>query len=838
MQTPTTRIIRKTPSSKRSLFLGLLIGCTLLAPSLLTAQTVPQQWEAQWISAPDGPIRDYDVLYFRKPLSLPSLPAHYLVDISADNRYELHINGKRVSAGPALADVHHWRYETVDLAPYLRAGDNQIAAIVWNFGTFAPVSQMTSRTAFLLSAEDPKNAVINTGSDSDKPPAPDAWLVSREKGRTLPPPESRGFYYAAGAPEMIDGSKVQWDWDAPTVANAADWHPARNIGRAAPEGAQDSPTPWILHKDELPPMQYAAVSAGHIVRVSGDPSGGLNHKPLDKLLDKPLIIPANADVTLLLDRDVLTTAFPSLSVRGGHDAALHLSYSEAMYDDKGEKGNRNEIAGRHIQGVEDTILTDGAEHTYRTLWWRTWRYLQVEVKTAGEPLTIDHLSAFYTAYPFKAQARFESSDPELSRIWDTGWRTAQLCSHETYMDTPYWEQLQYIGDTRIQALISYAVTGDDRLGREAMLAYRDSLLTNGLTQSRYPSSLTQVIPPFSLLWIGMLHDYWMYRPETTTDASTLTTTPASSINAPTAPFVKSLVPGTRGVIDWFAAHQRADGLLSRIEWWPFVDWSEPTFPGGSPPQDADGGSSALTLQFIEALKNASELEAAMGETDRANLYLTLAKRANEGLMRLNWDEKAGLLADTPAKKTYSQQANSLAVLLDVIPPAQQHAVMEKVLASQLPNPPVAMAPASYYFRFYLARAMVHAGLGDEYIAQLDPWRRMLKMGLSTWAEQPEPTRSDSHAWSAHPTLDLLTIVAGIAPGAPGFATVRITPHLGSLQHASVTMPTPKGLVDVQYERQGKGFKATVTLPEGLPGELAWHDQTMKLHAGKQELRLP
>ena len=143
-----------------------------------------------------------------------------------------------------------------------------------------------------------------------------------------------------------------------------------------------------------------------------------------------------------------------------------------------------------------------------------------------------------------------------------------------------------------------------------------------------------------------------------------------------------------------------------------------------------------------------------------------------------------------------------------------------------------MAPASYYFRFYLARAMVHAGLGDEYIAQLDPWRRMLKMGLSTWAEQPEPTRSDSHAWSAHPTLDLLTIVAGIAPGAPGFATVRITPHLGSLQHASVTMPTPKGLVDVQYERQGKGFKATVTLPEGLPGELAWHDQTMKTARGE------
>ena len=739
LQIANPRTSSTTSSWKRAL-LPLITGAAFAA-SLLSAQTVPQQWDAQWIAAPDGPVRDYDVLYFRKPLSLPSIPAHFLVHISADNRYELHVNGKRVSAGPALADVHHWRYETVDLAPYLKAGNNQVAAIVWNFGTYAPVSQMSSQTAFLVSAEDPKNAAaINTGSDSEKTPPADGWLVSREKGRTLPPPENRGFYYAAGAPEMIDGTKVQWDWDAPSVANAADWHPARNVGRAAPEGAQDSPTTWILHKNELPPMQYTPVSAGHIVRVSG--AASLEHKPLEKLLDKPLTIPANSDTTLLLDRDVLTTAFPSLSLSGGRDAALHLTYAEALYDDKGEKGNRNQIAGRHISGIEDTILTDGGDHTYRTLWWRTWRYLQIEVKTGAQPLTLEKLGAFYTAYPFQQQAKFESNDPELTRIWDTGWRTAQLCSHETYMDTPYWEQLQYIGDTRIQALISYAVTGDDRLGRQAMLAYRDSVLTDGLTQSRYPSSLTQVIPPFSLLWIGMLHDYWMWRPDTAA------ATPAASYPDPS--FVRSLVPSTRGTIDWFAAHQRADGLLSTIEWWPFVDWSPPTYAGGAPPQDADGGSSALTLQFIEALKNGAELEAAVGETDRANHYLDMAKRASEGLMRLNWDASKGALADTPAKKTYSQQANSLAVLLDVIPKEQQHAVMEKVLASQAPSPAIEMSQASYYFRFYLARALVHAGLGDEYIAQLDPWRKMLQLGLSTWAEQPEPTRSDSHAWSAHP----------------------------------------------------------------------------------------
>ena len=74
---------------------------------------------------------------------------------------------------------------------------------------------------------------------------------------------------------------------------------------------------------------------------------------------------------------------------------------------------------------------------------------------------------YFTAYPFEERAKFDSGDPDLDKIWDISWRTARDDAHETYMDTPYYEQLQYVGDTRIQALISYTVAGDDRLGRQA-----------------------------------------------------------------------------------------------------------------------------------------------------------------------------------------------------------------------------------------------------------------------------------------------------------------------------------------------------------------------------------
>lgn len=777
---------------------GSLLGGMSLAAAANMQDSVPKAWAAQWIARADGPARDFDVVYFRKTVSLAAVPARFVVDVSADTRFELHVNGKRVGMGPALADVHHWRYETFDLAPYLHAGENVVAAVVWNFGTGAAIAQMSSQTAFLLSAEDGANSSIDTD---------DGWQASQEPGRTLGETNVKG-YYAAGPSEVMDGGRMNWDWDK--AGGSGKWAAAKLLGHAARRGARDSPTRWILERNDLPQMKYEPVSAGHVVRLSGMPEGSVAS------LEKAVIVPANSSATFLLDREVLVTAYPLLELAGGKGASVELTYAEALYDAKGAKGNRNEVGERHIEGLSDRIVSDGERRSYRTLWWRTWRYLQVDVKTGDAPLTIDGLSAFYTAYPFSAVGRFASDDAQLSRIWDVGWRTAQLCAHETYMDTPYWEQLQYVGDTRIQALISYGVAGDDRLARQAMRAYRDSLLTDGLTQSRYPSSLTQVIPPFSLLWVGMLHDFWMYRDD--------------------PGFAGSLLPGTRGVLDWFAVRQRADGLMGRVEWWPFVDWSPSQFEFGVPPQMADGGSSALTLQFVEALRYAAEMEDRFGEKDRAVRYVELAKRASESLMRLNWDEKTGLLADTPEKKSFSQQANSLAVWLDVIPKEKQRAVMEKVLAPVDGASP-RMAEASYYFRLYVARAMVHAGMGDEYVAKLEPWRKMLGLGLSTWAETPEPTRSDSHAWSAHPTLDLVGIVAGIGPGAEGFQRVRIAPHLGKLQHVSAAMPTPKGVVEVDYTKQGSGWVAVVTLPDGLPGDLSWGGKVLPLHEGKQTVRL-
>jgi len=112
--------------------------------------------------------------------------------------------------------------------------------------------------------------------------------------------------------------------------------------------------------------------------------------------------------------------------------------------------------------------------------------------------------------PVRTEVPIDTGSAVVPEILDVGWRTARLCAHESYMDCPYYEQLQYAGDTRIQALVSLYTAGDARLVKNAIAQLNDSRTAEGATMSRAPTRQQQYIPPFSLWWIGMVHDYYMY----------------------------------------------------------------------------------------------------------------------------------------------------------------------------------------------------------------------------------------------------------------------------------------------------------------------------------------
>ena len=771
-----------------------------------TAQDEAKRWKAQWITAADAAERDVAIVHFRKTIDLAAKPEKFVVDVSADNQFILYVNGKEAGRGPSRGDLAHWRYETYDIGPLLHSGKNALAALVWHFGTHAAIAQISERTGFLLHGASEAERLADTNS---------TWEAEIETGIETIRPKVNG-YFAAEPGVRINGAKFDWNADS-GESTGGNWTKAVTLGRGALREERDAPNNWQLLRDNLPPMEMRDASPGRIVRADG---------VVAKAGEAPgsYSVGAHAKASVLIDNRELTTGYPLLKVSGGRGAKIRLTYAEALYDAKGEKGNRNEIEGRHIEGVVDEFLPGGGTEpqTFSPLSWRTWRYLQIDVESGDAPLTVVGLKTIFSAYPFEERAGFHSNDASLEAIWSIGWRTARLDAHDTYMDTPYWERLQYIGDTRIQALISYTVAGDDRLGRQAIDAFNDSRTTDGITQSRYPSSLRQMIPTFSLLWVGMVHDFWMYRGD--------------------EQFVRKQIGGTRTVLEWFLAKQRADGLLGKIPWWPFVDWGA-DFEGGESPQEADGGSSVMTLQFIEALRYAAELERKFGDANIAKVYENASARAESAVWKLCWNEKYGLLSDSPAQKHFSQHANILGVWLDVIPERLHKDVLTKILSKSDAGfsaskevPP--MTTATYYFRFYLARAIEHVGMGDEYLKLLGPWRQMVALGLTTWAESPEPTRSDSHAWSAHPNFDLLRIVAGIKPASAGFTTIAIEPHLGALNELNAKMPIPQGIVETEYRRTENGVRADINLPEGTTGELKWRGKEYALKAGEQSVSLP
>lgn len=755
---------------------------------------------ASWIADTTAPADSFGVFHFRRVLALPARPEHFVVHVSADNRYRLMVNGQDVSSGPQRADIMHWRYETIDLAPYLRAGRNVLAATVWNWGAYRPVGQHSRRTAFLLQGVGSGEAVASTGQSG--------WKVLRDSGYAPLPVTgpATGGYYAAPPGEMLDARRFPWGWEGADYADT-DWPVAGTLETAQSRGTDlyGVVSTWQLLPRTIPPLQDSLVRLGAIRRSSG-------LAPNARFLrgEGDFVVPARTRVVLLLDQGNLTNAYFLLESSGGAGSTIAMTYAEALRDTSGRKGDRNAIEGKTIVGVRDLVRLDGGDHRhFRTLWFRTWRYVQLDIETADTPLSIHDVHGAFTAYPYEMRGHFTSDAPWIDGVWAMNWRTARLCAWETNFDTPYYEQLQYIGDTRIQSLIALYVAGDDRLVRNAIEQFDQSRTADGLTASRYPSALPQYIPPFSLLWVAMLHDYWMLRDD-----------PA---------FVRRFLPGARGVLGWFEQRVDSTGLVGALSWWGFVDWAD-AWERGVPPGGETGHSIAVSLQYVYALDRAAELEDALGVREVAARHRARAATVRAAVRARAWDPTRRLFRDSPDSSMYSQQTNALAVLAHAVPAAERQAFMERLLAD------TTLVRASYYFDYYLFEALREANLGDRYVEQLAPWRAMLAMGLTTTPEAPEPTRSDSHAWSAHPNYGLLATVLGVRPAAAGFRKVLVAPHLGSLTRAEGTVPHPHGGIVVRLTRSGRDtLRAEVTLPPGVSGTLRWRGHDVGLRPGLQRL---
>lgn len=741
-------------------------------------------WPARWVGSAGPPPAPVVVGY---RLGFTSGDDHVRIHVSADERYELYVDGMRFGRGPDRGDLDHWNFESYDLD--LSAGDHLLAARVWSIGDEAPYAQMSLRHGFLLAAEGRPELTTGTG----------AWESVVLPGHGTRP---KGAAWGCGLKCEIDGRTFPWGWEHGHDQLA--WTPAVDVQQACSRAyANEMPPNRLLVPTILPPQWESDFSAGQ-VRLVAEHDGGLTATVAVRAADslttevvgwqgllagEPVTVPARTRRRVLIDLEEYVCAYPRLRLQGGRDSVVHMNWQEALLEQDGRKGHRDEIEGKWFRAPEytgedpvgDRFVAGGGDETFSTLWWEAGRYVEVLVETGDTALTVSELAFTEYRYPYEDLSRFSSDDDRLEQVKRLGFRTLQMCSHETTMDCPFYEQLQYAGDTRIQCLVAYVATGDDRLARQALLAFDHSRSPRGLTTSRYPSRIRQTIPPFSLWWIAMVHDFALWRGD--------------------LDFVRTLMPGVRAVLDAHRTQIGPDGLFSTLDGWNFMDWVE-SWSGGTPPAAQWGVSGVANLQLVHVAGLAAEIERWLGEDHLAARHTELADQVRSASERAFWSADHGLYADDLAHQHWSQHAQCLALLAGA-----EHgpAALDRGLITD------GLARTSVYFDHYLFEALGRLGRTEDILSRLELWFGLLDQGLRTVIEEPEPTRSDCHAWGAHPIFHLYATLLGVRPTSPGMATVSITPRLGGLARADGTLQTPHGPLRVTVD----GSAVSTEIPAGI-----------------------
>jgi alpha-L-rhamnosidase len=741
-------------------------------------------WPAQWVG-PDADPELPTVVGYRLQLRLDgSLTAR--LHVSADERYELYVDGTLAGRGPDRGDLDHWNFESYDLE--LPTGEHQLAARVWSMGAGAPYAQFSRSHGFLVAAQDHPELSTGTGG----------WQAIPLPGHGF---RDAGVARMCGLRFELDGRSFPWGWER--GLDDLDWRPARVLQQACSRQFANEMAPNRLLVPTILPPQWEADFDGGVVRLVAEfPGGATAAIPIRAadaipaevaawtglLAGRPVTVEPNTCRRILLDLEQYVCGYPVLRLSGGRDAAVRVHWQEALFTEDGRKGNRDEIEGKRFRpigteddGVGDVFIAGGGDEEHTALWWSAGRYVEITVETAGTPLTLAGLRFLESRYPYEDLSRFDSSDDRLDQVKRLGFRTLQMCSHETTMDCPFYEQLQYAGDTRIQCLVAYLTTGDDRLARQALLAFDRSRDTRGLTTSRYPSWVRQSIPPFSLWWVAMVHDFARWRGD--------------------LDFVRTLMPGVRAVLDAHRANVGPDGLFTALDGWNFTDWVG-SWESGAPPSAHWGVSGILNLQLALVADQAAELEGWLDESHLAQRQAELAATVRTAAEAAFWSPERGLYADDLDHAHWSEHAQALALLAGAAHGAE---AMQRALTED------GLARTTVYFDHYLFEALGQIGRTDVLLSRMGLWFGLVESGLRTVIEEPEPTRSDCHAWGAHPIYHLYATLLGVRPTSPGMATVSVVPQLGGLTHADGTLCTPYGPLRVVVDEAG----LRTTLPPGM-----------------------
>ena len=475
----------------------------------------------------------------------------------------------------------------------------------------------------------------------------------------------------------------------------------------------------------------------------------------------------------------------TLSAKAGTTVRLIAAEckSRTNSDGKTVKGLRDDPMGEISGPYDKFVFTEDGTLHFDSFYWRAFRYLRLE---GDRPFSVEALTFSPYYYPMGDEGRVTCPDERYNRMWDISRHTVMCCAHDNYVDCPFYEQQQYDMDSGLQMLFTLRMTADTALPRKSLSDLAYSQLPDGMLQANYPSVVVQVIPSFSLFWILMLRDYCLYTGD--------------------LPFVRQLFGTAEKILSAFDNLLTAEGLVGPSVYWPFVDWAPEWGITGVP----DGGTkeplTVNTLLYAYTLRAAAHLCTALGRDGQAADYLRRADRANAAANKHCYDPARGLYRNTPTRAAYSQHTAVWGVLSGAVTGEEARQMMRRVMTEPVSR-------CTFSMNYYLFRALEQTGLYDEYAEGVFAgWQTMMDLHCTTWCENPDNPRSECHGWSAAPIYEMSAVLLGVCPTEDGFAALRIAPRLHRFASMEGTVPTPYGLISVDWHREGEKTVLRVTLP--------------------------
>lgn len=740
-------------------------------------------WPAMWIAA-NADCRNIPVSAFRCRFKANETDK-ILLHVTADAQYRLYCDGKFVATGPEQGDCQNYFFDSYKWN--CSKGEHTLVALVFNGGSSGAYSRMGINSSFLLAAEGGQGDSINTNTSNW-----DACIVSGIE-----------FDMVHKASTAV-GNGITFNRNLFPVgleSGIGNWNPPVETESGSNASGRNEYHPGhLLKAATLPPQRGQIIPFPKIVYI-GENNNNF-YAEIENKIEEPVIytgdkleFPKKCIRKILFKLDNYYCADIALNTSGGKGSSMTLKWTEALEHDDQSKANREEFINRSFLGIGDCFIPLGGENEdFFTVNYRVGRYIELKIKTTDFPLTINSFKLRESRYPLKVTANFNSLNKQYDRFFILAKRTLEMCMHDTYMDCPFYEQLMYIGDSRLQMLVNYTLSDDARLAEKSLKLIASSMLPNGFLPSRYPSRVTQVIPPFNLFYPAMVCDYVKYRN-------------SSKVSA-------KIVPVARRILDNFERYLSSENLLKLPLGWGFVDWIPRWNNNGKmgTPKNAEFGiSGVINALYLYSLGQACELHELLGEVELAGRYKRLGKKLAKNLFNAFFSPEFSMLSDCVTHNEFSEHSQCLALLSNLLSPEQ-----ENLLCKGLFSGMSEIAETTFYFDFYYLEACYKAKRMDCFHQRLSKrFQSLGKLGLKTIIERPEPSRSDCHAWSSHIIYHYFASILGIRPVAAGFEQVEIAPQLENFTSVSATMPAPQGKIKIDWQTKRKESPLIIHIPSSI-----------------------